>query len=207
MIGNVAEARRVFGVSRKTYYQWLGKAERYGLSALLPRQRRTPHQPNAMSSEELTVILSEALARPTLGPRSLLRQLRFRGVARSASGWPRCLLGTARGRTAARRGAGEPGPGRDRAHHPPGDGRPVRVLPVRGRAGAGGRLGHRLRRPAQRDRGGLAAYRGRRRDPDRGTAADRRLSAHSGKRRAVAERLWSEPVPLTRDEAAAILHR
>ena len=33
-IGNVTRACRVFGVSRKTYYQWLAKAEQYGLSAL-----------------------------------------------------------------------------------------------------------------------------------------------------------------------------
>ena len=44
-IGNVAEACRVFGVSRKTYYEWLKKAQAYGLSALLPRERRRPHQP------------------------------------------------------------------------------------------------------------------------------------------------------------------
>ena len=36
-IGNVAEACRVFGVSRKSYYEWVNKAEAYGLSALLPR--------------------------------------------------------------------------------------------------------------------------------------------------------------------------
>jgi transposase len=75
-INNVAEACRVFGVSRKTYYEWLSKAERYGLSALLPRDRRTPHQPNAMSSEEVSIILAEAVARPTLGPKSLLRHLK-----------------------------------------------------------------------------------------------------------------------------------
>lgn len=104
-IGNVAEACRIFGVSRKTYYEWLKKAEAYGLSALLPRERRRPHQPNAMSSEEVSVILAEAVARPTLGPRSLLRHLRARGVDRSASGVAKVLrrhnLGTARQRVAA----------------------------------------------------------------------------------------------------------
>ena len=75
-IGNVAEACRVFGVSRNTYYAWLDKAEQYGLSALLPKARRKPHQPNAMSSEEVAVILAEAVARPTLGPKSLLRHLK-----------------------------------------------------------------------------------------------------------------------------------
>lgn len=104
-IGNVAEACRVFGVSRNTYYEWIKKAEQYGLSALLPRQRRRPHQPNEMSSEEVAVILSEAIARPTLGPKSLLRQLTARGVDRSASGVAKVLrrhhLGTARLRVAA----------------------------------------------------------------------------------------------------------
>lgn len=104
-IGNVSEACRVFGVSRNTYYGWIKKAEQYGLSALLPKERRKPHQPNAMSSEEVAVILSEAIARPTLGPKSLLRHLKQRGVDRSASGVAKVLrrhqLGTARERIAA----------------------------------------------------------------------------------------------------------
>jgi transposase InsO family protein len=103
--GNIAEACRVFGVSRKTYYEWIGKAEQYGLSALLPKARRKPHQPNAMSPEEVSTILAEAIARPTLGARSLLRHLNARGVHRSASGVAKVLrrhnLGTARARVAA----------------------------------------------------------------------------------------------------------
>ena len=104
-INNVAEACRVFGVSRKTCYQWVGKAEQSGLSALLPKGRRRPHQPNSMSSEEVSIILAEAIARPTLGPRSLLRHLAARGVDRSASGVAKVLrrhnLGTSRRRVAA----------------------------------------------------------------------------------------------------------
>lgn len=104
-INNVAEACRVFGVSRKTYYEWVNSAERYGLSALWPKQRRRPHQPNAMSPEEVSVILAEAVARPTLGARAPLRHLAQRGVHRSASGVAKVLrrhhLGTARARVAA----------------------------------------------------------------------------------------------------------
>jgi transposase InsO family protein len=104
-INNVSEACRVFGVSRKTYYEWISKAEQYGLSALLPRERRQPHMPNAMSSEEVAVILSEAIARATLGPKSLLRHLKKRGVDRSASGVAKVLkrhnLGTAKQRIVA----------------------------------------------------------------------------------------------------------
>jgi transposase InsO family protein len=104
-IDNVTLACQVFGVSRKSYYKWLRLAEQYGLSALLPKGRRAPHQPNAMSSEEVAVILAEAVTRPTLGPRSLLRHLKARGVDRSASGVAKVLhrhnLGTARLRVAA----------------------------------------------------------------------------------------------------------
>jgi transposase InsO family protein len=104
-INNVSEACRVFGISRKTYYEWVNKAEQYGLSALLPRERRRPHMPNAMTSEEVAVILSEAIARPTLGPKSLLRHLSKRGVDRSASGVAKVLkrhnLGTAKQRIIA----------------------------------------------------------------------------------------------------------
>jgi len=104
-INNVSEACRVFGISRKTYYEWVNRAEQYGLSALLPRERRRPHMPNAMTSEEVAVILSEAIARPTLGPKSLLRHLSKRGVDRSASGVAKVLkrhnLGTAKQRIIA----------------------------------------------------------------------------------------------------------
>lgn len=104
-INNVSEACRVFGVSRKTYYEWIKKAEQYGLSALLPRERRRPHQPNEMTSGEVAVSLSEAIARPTLGPKSLLRHLEKRGVERSAWGVAKVLrrhsLGTARQRVIA----------------------------------------------------------------------------------------------------------
>lgn len=103
--GNVTHACEVFGVSRKTYYQWVKVASAYGTSALLPKGRRAPHQPNAMSPEEVSTILAEAVARPTLGPKSLLRHLLERGIHRSASGVAKVLrrhhLGTARQRVAA----------------------------------------------------------------------------------------------------------
>lgn len=103
--GNVTHACRVFGVSRKTYYQWVNTASQYGLAGLLPKERRRPHQPNEMSPEEVSIILAEAVARPTLGPKSLLRHLQARGLHRSASGVAKVLgrhnLGTARARLAA----------------------------------------------------------------------------------------------------------
>jgi transposase InsO family protein len=103
--GNVTHACKVFGVSRKTYYEWIKTAGEFGLSALLPKDRRKPHQPNQMSLEEVSIILAEAVSRPTLGPKSLLRHLEARGVKRSASGVAKVLrrhnLGTAKLRVAA----------------------------------------------------------------------------------------------------------
>lgn len=101
-IGNVSEACRVFGVSRNSYYKRLASASEYGLSALLPKERRSPHQPNAMSPEEVLTILAEAVARPTLGAGALLRHLAERGVHRSASGVAKVLARHGLGRRAQR---------------------------------------------------------------------------------------------------------
>ena len=104
-IGNVAEACRVFGVSRKTYYEWLNKAEQYGLSALLPRDRRhaAPAERDEQRGGRGHLVRGHRSAH--LGPRSLLRHLRVRGVDRSASGVAKVLvrhrLGTAKQRVAA----------------------------------------------------------------------------------------------------------
>ena len=61
----VTAACAAAGISRTTYYRWVGRAERYGLAALLPKQRRRPDQPNAMPAQEISTILAEAVARPT----------------------------------------------------------------------------------------------------------------------------------------------
>ena len=93
------------GISRTTYYRWVARAERYGLAALLPKQRRRPVQPNAMPAQEVSTILAEAVARPTLGARQLSDHLAARGVHRSASGVQKVLrrhhLATRRQRVAA----------------------------------------------------------------------------------------------------------
>lgn len=95
----------MFGDSRKTFYKWLKDASAYGTSALLPKDRRAPHQRNAMSAEKVSLILAEAIALPTLGPKSLVRHLADRGGHRSASCVAKVLrrqqVGTARQRVAA----------------------------------------------------------------------------------------------------------
>jgi hypothetical protein len=44
---SMTEACRTFGVSRTTYYRWAGRAQRYGLVALVPKTRRPPVMPTA----------------------------------------------------------------------------------------------------------------------------------------------------------------
>jgi len=101
----VAEACRQAGVSRTTYYRWCDRAERYGLSALMPKERRRPHVCTQTPPHEEEVILAEAVSRPTLGARQLLEHLEERKVHRSSSGVQKILrrhnLGTRRLRVAA----------------------------------------------------------------------------------------------------------
>jgi transposase InsO family protein len=102
---DVSAACKAAGVSRTSYYKWVAKAERYGLSALMPKDRRPPVMPNAMTAEEVSTILATAVAKATLGARQLVDHLANAGVHRSASGIQKVLrrhhLGTRRQRIAA----------------------------------------------------------------------------------------------------------
>ena len=101
----VTAACREAGVSRKSYYRWCDRASRYGLSALMPKDRRRPQMPNRMGAHEEEAILAEAVSRPTLGAGRLVEYLAERGVHRSASGVAKVLrrhhLATRRARVAA----------------------------------------------------------------------------------------------------------
>jgi hypothetical protein len=44
--GNVSLTCRTFGTPTR-FYKWRGRAECYGLEALMPKQRRRPQLPNA----------------------------------------------------------------------------------------------------------------------------------------------------------------
>ena len=104
MVG-VSTACSEAGVSRTSYYRWLGVASRYGLSALVPKDRRRPVVCTQIPAHEEEVILAEAVSRPTLGARRLLEHLEERDIHRSASGVQKVLrrhnLGTRRQRVAA----------------------------------------------------------------------------------------------------------
>src|SRR5262245_50431352 len=46
----VAQACRLMGVHRSTYYRWKPEVERAGLEVLRPRERRRPQMPNQLSA-------------------------------------------------------------------------------------------------------------------------------------------------------------
>jgi transposase InsO family protein len=91
-IHGVASTCRTFGISRQSYYRWANRAARYGLSALMPKARRSSRQPNATPAHIVEIVIAEAVARPTLGARRLLEHLAEREVLLSASGVQRVLL-------------------------------------------------------------------------------------------------------------------
>src|SRR5207248_11379165 len=77
--GNVAAACRTFGVSRTRYYQWKRVVERYGLDALMPKERRAPQMPNATPTWVVNELLTMAVTEPTIGARQYADRLEGRG--------------------------------------------------------------------------------------------------------------------------------
>ena len=90
----VAEACRIFGVHRSTFYVWKRRIERHGLEILRPRERRRPRMPNQLSPLVEQRIIAFALGHPGLGPRRIaaeLRKARWGGLRVSHNGVWRCL--------------------------------------------------------------------------------------------------------------------
>ena len=80
-VGNVAEACRVFGISRTRYYEWKNVADRYGLAALMPKERRAPQMPEATPTHVLEALLTLAVLEPTIGCRQYADRLGDQGFS------------------------------------------------------------------------------------------------------------------------------
>src|SRR5215211_2094688 len=79
---SVANACRVFGVHRSTYYRWKAAVERSGLELLRPRERRRPAMPNQLPR----IVEERIVAFRAWAPRA--RAEARRGAARAAGmGW------------------------------------------------------------------------------------------------------------------------
>jgi transposase InsO family protein len=73
--GNVAAACRSFGISRTRYYEWKNRAERFGLEALMPKERRAPQMPMATPTHVVERLLTLAVVEPTIGCRQYADRL------------------------------------------------------------------------------------------------------------------------------------
>jgi transposase InsO family protein len=72
---SVAQACRVFGVHRSTYYTWRRQVDRHGLGILRPRERRKPQMPNQLSRMVEERVLSFSIAHPGHGPKRVSSEL------------------------------------------------------------------------------------------------------------------------------------
>jgi transposase InsO family protein/molybdenum-dependent DNA-binding transcriptional regulator ModE len=77
--GNVAAACRSFGISRTRYYEWKNRADRYGLEALMPKERRAPQMPSATPTHVVERLLTLAVLEPTIGCRQYADRLSDQG--------------------------------------------------------------------------------------------------------------------------------
>lgn len=73
--GSVAELCRVFGVSRKTAYKFLGRYRVERVDGLRDRSRAPHTHPNALTAGTTELLLRTRLAHPTWGARKLLAYL------------------------------------------------------------------------------------------------------------------------------------
>ena len=64
-----------FGVSRKTAYKWIARYASGGVAELLDRSRRPQSNPNAMSREVTSLVVSMRKQHPFWGPKKLLAVL------------------------------------------------------------------------------------------------------------------------------------
>ena len=79
--GNVAETCRVFGISRTTFYRWKQEADRFGLEALVPKERRLPQMPGATPTHVVERLLTLAVLEPTIGCRQYADRLGDQGFS------------------------------------------------------------------------------------------------------------------------------
>ena len=100
--GNVAETCRTFGISRTRFYEWRNRAARYGVEALMPKERRAPQLPNATPTWVVEELLALAVAKPTLGCRQLADELGRRGYAISKTTVQKHLVDHGLGKRAQR---------------------------------------------------------------------------------------------------------
>lgn len=71
----VVELGRIYGVSRKTVYKWLGRYHNDKLNALTERDRAPLNHPNATPAEIVDLIVKAKLTHQRWGPKKILARL------------------------------------------------------------------------------------------------------------------------------------
>jgi len=103
--GSVAEACRIMGFSRGTFYRMKQRFEASGEAGLRQLDRRGRIPKNRLDARVEAIVVELALANPTWGRRRFVKLLAERGIAISASGirlvWKRHGLLRSRARMAA----------------------------------------------------------------------------------------------------------
>lgn len=100
--GNVTGTCRTFGISRTSFYEWRDVAERYGLEALMPKDRRRPQLPNATPTHVVAELLTLAVVEPTIGCRQYADRLADRGFTIGKTTVQKLLVEHGLGRRSAR---------------------------------------------------------------------------------------------------------
>jgi putative transposase len=71
----MSELARMYGVSRKTVYKWLGRYGRDGPMGLLEVSRAPHHRPDAVADDVVELLVAMRKKRPTWGARKILAAL------------------------------------------------------------------------------------------------------------------------------------
>lgn len=101
-LGNITKACELVGVSRTSFYRWRFIAERYGLDALRPKDRRRPQLPNATPTHVVEALLTLAVVVPTIGCRQYADRLAAQGYEISKSTAQKLLVEAGLGRRSQR---------------------------------------------------------------------------------------------------------
>lgn len=92
MLGNVARACQIMGVSRDTYYRLRRQHANGGEAALAPISRERPLLPNRVAPATERAVIAHALANPTHGQARIAQALAARGIEVSPAGARGILL-------------------------------------------------------------------------------------------------------------------